>query len=276
MPSGDAIIVGLRRELENIIDVPDTYPTLPASWVTSVFDAEVLQRPWPLHYVYVGHGPNGCGLNPSPWGSPFASSVASHGCPCDGRFLQYARGRADTMQWLRPLVEKCLVCHCGKNNCHAADIALLIHELFGSPDGPETAPYSQPTPGIYEAGDGVVPFDAGLVGLTSVGINLVGSISPSSAPPWPDEWTIMVESIRGSPNGLFWEVFAGSQSVTQSLSHRGWICAPPIDVADSIAFNVLNPVFLSILVGGYSGGPHHTFVPGPAHRRTTRTQSSSF
>ena len=144
------------------------------------------------------------------------------------------------------MVEKCSVCHCGKNNCHAADIALLLHELFGPPDVSETAPYFQPTPGIFEAGNGVVPLDAGLVDLTSDGINLVGSISPSSAPPWPDEWTIMVESIRGSPNGLFWEVFAGSQSVTQSLSHRGWICAPPIDVADSIDYNVLNPVFLSI------------------------------
>ena len=32
-------------------------------------------QPWPASYVYVGHGPCGCGLNPSPWGSPYASSA---------------------------------------------------------------------------------------------------------------------------------------------------------------------------------------------------------
>ena len=100
MPSGDALIVELRLELATIIDVPDSLPTLPAAWVTSVFDAAILQRPWPLHYVYVGHGPLGSGLNPSPRGSPFASPVLSAGCPYDSRFIQYARERADILQWL--------------------------------------------------------------------------------------------------------------------------------------------------------------------------------
>ena len=55
----------------------------------------------------------------------------------------------------------------------------------------------------------------------------------------------MVEGIRG----LGWEFFAGCQSITQSLSQRGWICAPPLDVAYSTWFNLLNPSFVAVVVG---------------------------
>ena len=135
------MVVELRRELEIIAGCPENVPTLPSSWVTSIFDADALQRPWSLNCVYVGHGPSGCGLNPSPWGSPFASADITFGCPDDCRFLQYARGRADINQWLRPLVENCLICHSGRNKCHATDIAQLLRGLFGSSDVPEDVPY---------------------------------------------------------------------------------------------------------------------------------------
>ena len=59
----------------------------------------------------------------------------------------------------------------------------------------------------------------------------------------------MVENIRGPPYGLAWELYAGCQSVTQSLSQRGWLCAPPVDVAYSKWFNLLNPAFITIVVG---------------------------
>ena len=70
MPSGDDVVVELRMELAVMISIPDTLPVVPALWETSVYDAASLQRPWPLHYIYVGHGPVGSGFNPSPWGSP--------------------------------------------------------------------------------------------------------------------------------------------------------------------------------------------------------------
>ena len=141
-----------------------------------------------------------------------------------------------------------MVCHCGKNLCHAPDLVSLINELFKSRDGPVSSPQSQFTPGSHEASNGVIPFDAGLVDPNSGGISLMGN-TPSVAPGWPDEWTVMVESIRGSPYGLAWEIYAGCQSVTQSLSQRGWICAPPVDVSYSDWFNLLNPAFVSIVVG---------------------------
>ena len=49
--------------------------------------------------------------------------------------------------------------------------------------------------------------------------------------------------------GMAWGVFAGASTITQSLSHRGWVCAPPVDIANSMHFDVPNPLFTSILVG---------------------------
>jgi hypothetical protein len=74
------------------------------------------------------------------------------------------------------------------------------------------------------------------------GISMDG-IAPGTAPQWPDEWVALVENIRDSGYGMAWEIFAGAQSITQSLSHRGWVCAPPVDIADSLHFDVLNPLF---------------------------------
>ena len=80
------------------------------------------------------------------------------------------------------------------------------------------------------------------------GISTFGT-APVTAPRWPDEWVALVESIRESMFGMAWEIFAGASMITQSLSHRGWVCAPPVDIAHSLHFDVLNPLFTSILVG---------------------------
>ena len=64
-------MVSLRKDLANLINIPEHFPVLPNSWVTPVFDFATVDRPWPLTYVYVGHGPHGCGSNPSPWGHLF-------------------------------------------------------------------------------------------------------------------------------------------------------------------------------------------------------------
>ena len=80
------------------------------------------------------------------------------------------------------------------------------------------------------------------------GISMDG-IAPGTAPQWPDEWVALVENIRDSGYGMAWEIFAGAQSITQSLSHRGWVCAPPVDIADSLHFDVLIPSSRKFWVG---------------------------
>ena len=104
MPSGDAPIVALRREISAFFSVPDSMSMLPAVWETSVYNATSIERPWPAHYIYVGHGPDGSGFNPSPWGSPFTSTAVAVECAYDTRFILYARNKADVKYWLQPLV----------------------------------------------------------------------------------------------------------------------------------------------------------------------------
>ena len=114
MPVGDPEIVELRLVIDEFLNGDAPAVVMPAAWTTPLYNAATLARPWPANYIYVGHGPIGSGFNSSPWGSPFAVSLLSAGCPYDSRFIPYARNRADIVYWLRPLVGKCLVCHCGE------------------------------------------------------------------------------------------------------------------------------------------------------------------
>ena len=110
MPSGLAPVVRIRQELREIIGapvVPDNGRLVDAA----VVDFSGFIRPWPMDFIYVGHGPRGCGVNPSPWGSPFVNAD-SQLCRRDARFVAYGRCRADRVSWLRPLINKNFVCHC--------------------------------------------------------------------------------------------------------------------------------------------------------------------
>ena len=102
MPSGLAPVVCIRQELVEIVgalDFPDNGRLVDAA----VVNVASFVRPWPMDFVYVGHGPRGCGLNPSPWGSPFLDAN-SQLCRRDARFVAYGRSRADRVSWLRPLL----------------------------------------------------------------------------------------------------------------------------------------------------------------------------
>ena len=106
IPSGEKMVVDLRMEIGSIIGFTPPETFLPDDWETPVFNVANLNRPWPANSIYVGHGPRGCGLNPSPWGSPYASASSANQCPYDERFVLYAEARADVVYWLRPLVGK--------------------------------------------------------------------------------------------------------------------------------------------------------------------------
>ena len=237
--SGCSNIARLRDELGSILTEPSRPPKLPMGWCTQVVQFNTIVRPWPSNYVYVGHGPYSSEVNPSPWGSPFSTS-SSLDCPHDDRFIAYAQDRADIHHWLSSLVGKTLVCHC--KNGHASIIASLVDKLFSPPCVSESTPQSQPASGLYESGAPMLD-DSNFCGNGTFGT------SPVTAPQWPDEWVALVENIRTSIYGLAWEIFAGASAITQSLSHRGWVCAPPVDIAHSVHFDVLNPLFTSILVG---------------------------
>ena len=68
MPSGCSIIAAIRDELGSIITGPRSSPTIPPGWCTPVVHFDNVTRPWPPNYIYVGHGPRGSEVNPSPLG----------------------------------------------------------------------------------------------------------------------------------------------------------------------------------------------------------------
>ena len=53
IPSGDDRVVSLRKDLTDLINIPEHVPVLPNSWVTPVFDFATVDRPWPLQYIYM-------------------------------------------------------------------------------------------------------------------------------------------------------------------------------------------------------------------------------
>jgi hypothetical protein len=206
IPSGDATVVRLRLELMELVNITENFPELPANWATQVVDGSSLERPWPAQFIYIGSGNSLNGLNPSPWGSPFADA---------NRFIAYAGDRADVMTWLCPLVGKSLVYDYG-NKQHASILGSIIDELFSPPRDLVQAPQPQPAFALREAGTGVIPHGTGLADSNNGGMNSVGW-SPMTAPRWPDEWTSMVQCIRDAPRGLAWEIFGSALAVELSV-----------------------------------------------------------
>ena len=170
MPSGDRIVVCLRRRLQTLLRDERCGDPPAFSMASSVSRVESMERPWPSDAVYVGHGPAESGLNASPWGSPFISSSSSE-CARSELFVNYARSRADLCEWLAPLLNKRLLCHCS-GQCHAHDLAALIEETFKRPNVLQTAPSVASVRDTCEVGYGVIPFGTDPVDFIDYGDGL--------------------------------------------------------------------------------------------------------
>ena len=66
---------------------------------------------------------------------------------------------------------------------------------------------------------------------------------------WLPEWAVLAATIRALPKRAFWEIFAGTAGLTLAFSDAGWCIAPPVDIDDSESFDLLNPLFISVVVG---------------------------
>ena len=66
---------------------------------------------------------------------------------------------------------------------------------------------------------------------------------------WLPSWIILIDTIRALPRRAFWEIFAGCAVLTSAFATESWCVAPPIDVVFNAEFDVLNPLFIAVLVG---------------------------
>ena len=55
--------------------------------------------------------------------------------------------------------------------------------------------------------------------------------------------------IRGALFPVFWEMFAGKAGLTREFLRQGWPCGPPVDIVYNPDFDLLNPLFLSVVLG---------------------------
>ncbi len=77
---------------------------------------------------------------------------------------------------------------------------------------------------------------------------------PANGVPWPQEWHDIVTAARSLRRKAFWEMFAGCAILTMIFSELGWAVLPPLDAAKHACHNLLNPVFLTIILATFSEG----------------------
>ena len=67
--------------------------------------------------------------------------------------------------------------------------------------------------------------------------------------PWPSSWIGLVQRIRALQGPTFWEIFAGSARLTAAFIDEGMECGPPLDAMYNSEFDLLNYMFLAVIVG---------------------------
>ena len=59
----------------------------------------------------------------------------------------------------------------------------------------------------------------------------------------------MADSVRKPVTKVFWEMFAGQAGLTMSFFLLGWSVGLPVDVGAIPEYNLLNPLFLGVVIG---------------------------
>ena len=68
-------------------------------------------------------------------------------------------------------------------------------------------------------------------------------------PSWLPSWVTLIAIIRGALVPVFWEMFAGKAGLTREFLRQGWPCGPLVDIVYNPDFDLMNPFFLSVVLG---------------------------
>ena len=199
--------------------------------------------PSPPGSFYCGFG-DGRSQLPSLWCNPFGALNYSPEKTLD-LFRDYACSRCDAVQWLAPLCGSTLMCDCSVQEfCHTSILDKLVNDLFVTPRSTNAPTSSQ----FAHADCDSLAGDEDLGCFVDPGSN--NTLPPDGVvPAWLPEWNVMVTAIRSLPKRAFWEIFCGTGRLTAAFSDERWCVAPPIDICNGAAFDILNHLFLSIVVG---------------------------
>ena len=68
-------------------------------------------------------------------------------------------------------------------------------------------------------------------------------------PSWLPSWVRLIWIIRTAAYPIVWEMFAGKAGLTREFLAQGWACGPPVDVVYNPDFDLLNPLFMAVVLG---------------------------
>ena len=257
-PSGLPSVVSAREDLSCLLDsAPNSWPQL-SSLATVVVHARALLAPLPHSAVFVGIPFGDSGLQWSQWSNPYAALGSA--APGD-EFRLYIESRCDLDYYLRPLLGKQLVCNCDlpQSQCHAFHLVRCVRSLFSEPasvtlsceDSDTTSEESRIESDCE--GDSVVRFrERGVEALRKCETLRGSRLSRWSS--WQTSWRRLVDEVRTFVCQCFWELFSGTGVLSAAFMDAGWQVAPPIDVVIDPAFNLLDPLFVAVILGVLSEG----------------------
>ena len=251
MPSGCPEVRLLGNALSSMLSLAPV--SFYASTVLRCRPLGYFSVPLPVGAVYVGSGCKMFPMKPSVWLNPF-EFIACEGSPLDA-YYEVALLRPDLYNWLAPLASAhVLVCDCLSEDCIChARVLLRLLNMFGSysksgdvieEDAEMVCPECEPE----ETSDDKVVVPTGVMDLNeTIRGSLESSVSRNVG--YPESWQSLISSIRGAPQRIFWEMFAGCAILTSMFLEQGWVCGPPIDVVKDPTYNLLDAFFVSVVIG---------------------------
>ena len=247
LPSGEKRIVSLRSQLSAHLFGPGI--------VTDIMTDATISSPTVTHFageyvpsadsVCVGAGM--CSLTLSPWSCPVPPESYSA-----AEATSWIRCMNNSREWLQHLNGKRLECNCERppQSCWAQ---LLVDEFdkFFEGRGFESDFTDDGSSidfgGSEDERQTIWPREFYSITPDQVGIELDQRV-PSQVP-WPSSWVELVRVVRALDRPSFWEIFSGTAILTGEFAERGICCAPPLDVANNPDFNLLNCMFLAVVLG---------------------------
>ena len=259
-PSGDASVVQLRDRIASLMPFRDQPKSgfLPRPWIRHVTGPF---HEYPSSRVYIGFGMSDCQGRPSQWANPYFflnhDSISSYNL-----FSEYLKARADLKEWLYPLRNVEMICDCDRDEyCHGNLLIQAFSEVYDHDPEDECLDLRMDAMSAACVLEGFDEDDDEDIDISPApkfnpDIEAINETVRSGAarlheerPSWLPSWLRLIMIIRSAPYPVFWEMFAGKAGLTREFLRQGWPCGPPVDIVYNPDFDLLNPLFLSIVLG---------------------------
>ena len=183
------------------------------------------------HAIYIGQGDRSVPVFPSFICNPYSAFLDdANACLA---FSDFFNARPDRLFVFHFVSSKSLVCDCTSSTCHGQVIVDSMEKYLQ--EHPSLRPQDNET--ACEEED--APQDDQQYFVAD----------PEHPPRWPQAWRNLVKAARANPTRVFWEFFAGVAILTEHFRMLGWAVLPPIDSQTNTHYNLLNPIFLCIVIG---------------------------